>query len=90
MAGAAACVFSGFVFCAADAADAVFVAWWLGVSVAVAEVVVVRPAVVPLPGEEGDPPDCAATMMMISATKARSPVSALWRAGQDLPRCGGP
>jgi hypothetical protein len=46
---------------------------------AVAEAVVVRPTVVPLPGEEGDPPEFAATMMMmmISATKARHPVSAL-------------
>jgi hypothetical protein len=66
------------------------VAWWLGVFVAVGEVVVVRPAAVPLPGDEGDLPEfAAATPMMISATRPRSPVSALWRAGQDLPRCGG-
>jgi hypothetical protein len=70
-------------------AAAAWVACWLSVPVAVAEAVVVRPAGVPPPGEEGDPPEVAATMMMISATKAKTPVSALWRAGQDLPRCGG-
>jgi hypothetical protein len=79
------CVF-GCVFCTAAAAC---VACWLGVPAALAEAVVVMPVVVPLPGEDGDPPEFAATMMMISATKARKPVSALWRAGQDLPRCGG-
>jgi hypothetical protein len=48
------------------------------------------PAATPLPGDEGDLPEFAATMMtMISATKARIPVSALWRAGQDLSRGGG-
>jgi hypothetical protein len=57
--------------------------------VAVAEAVVVPTAATLLPGDEGDLPAFAATMMMISAPKARSPVSALWRAGQDLPRCGG-
>jgi hypothetical protein len=56
---------------------------------ALGEPLVVRPVVVPLPGEEGDPPEFAATMTMINATKARTPVSALCRAGQDLPRCGG-
>jgi hypothetical protein len=79
------CVLFGCVFCAAAAR----VAWWLGAPEAVAEAVVVIPAVVPLPGEEGDPLEFAATMMMISATKARNPVSALWRAAQDLPRCVG-
>jgi len=64
-------------------------AWWLVVPVAVAEAVVARPAVVRLPGDEGDPPEFAAAMMMTRATRARNPVSALWRAGQDLPRCGG-
>jgi hypothetical protein len=63
-------------------------AWWLGAAAAVADAVVVMPAVAPLPGEEGDPPEFAATMTMINATKARNPVSALCRAGQDLPRCG--
>jgi hypothetical protein len=57
--------------------------------VAVAEAVVVMPAATPLPGDEGDLPAFAATTMTISATRARSPVSALWRAGQDLPRRGG-
>ena len=47
------------------------------------------PVVVPLPGEDGDPPEFAATMMTISAMNVRNPVSALWREGQDLPRCGG-
>jgi hypothetical protein len=57
--------------------------------VAVAEAAVVRPAVVPLPGDEAGLPEFAATaMMMTRATKARSAVSALWRAGQDLPRGG--
>ena len=58
----------------------------LGAPVAVGEAVVVRPVVVPLSGEDDDPPEVAATMTTISATKARTPVSALWRAGQDLPR----
>jgi hypothetical protein len=62
------------------------VACWLGDPLAVAEAVVVRPVVLP---DECDPPEFAATMMMISATNASSPVSALWRAGQDLPRRGG-
>jgi hypothetical protein len=57
--------------------------------VAVAEAVVVPTAATLLAGDEGDLPAFAATMMMISAPKARSPVSALWRAGQDLPRRGG-
>jgi hypothetical protein len=63
--------------------------------VAVGEALVVRAAAVPLPGE-GDPPEFAtAMMMMISVAKPKTPVSALWRAGQDLPRggldgCGGP
>lgn len=86
VATAAACVALG---CAGDAAAVAFVAWWLGVPVAVAAAVAVRPAGVPLGGEEDGPPDRAAAMMMISATTARSPVSALWRAGQDAPRCGG-
>ena len=92
--GAGACdvaevifVFSGRGFCAATA---VCVACRLGAPVAVAEAVVVMPAATLLPGDEGDlPAFAAATMTMISATKARIPVSALWRAGQDLPRRGG-
>jgi hypothetical protein len=80
------CVFFGGVFCAAAVCVARWL--WLAASVAVAEGVVVRPAVVPLPGEDGDPPELAATMTMISATNARNPVSALCREGQDLPRCG--
>ena len=64
-------------------------ACWLAASVAVAEGVVVMPVVVPLPGEDDDPPEFAAMMMMVNATNARNPVSALWREGQDLPRCGG-
>jgi hypothetical protein len=69
---AAACVPRG---CVVLAAAAVRVAGWLGVSVAVAETVVVRPAFVPLPGD--DPPEWAATTMMTSARPASSPVSAL-------------
>jgi len=80
------CVFFGCVFRTAAAAC---VACWLGDPVAVAEAVFVIPAGVPLPCEDGDPPEFAATMTMISATKATNPVSALWRAGQDSPRCGG-
>jgi len=68
------CVLFGCVFRTAAAA---WVACWLGAPAAVAEAVVVMPAVVPLPGEECDPPEFAATMTMISATKARNPVSAL-------------
>jgi hypothetical protein len=45
--------------------------------VAVAGAVVVRPAVVPLPGDEGDRPEFAAAAMMTRVTKARSAVSAL-------------
>jgi hypothetical protein len=46
--------------------------------VAVAGAVVVRPAVVPLPGDVGDLPEfAAAVMMMTRAVKARSAVSAL-------------
>ena len=72
------------------------VACWLGALVAVGGALVVRAAAVPLPGEDGDPPEVAtAMMMMISVAKPKTPVSALWRAGQDLPRggcwgCGGP
>jgi hypothetical protein len=63
--------------------------------VAVGEALVVSPAAVPLPGDEGDPPEVATAMMTISAAKPKTAVSALWRAGQDLPRggfggCGGP
>jgi hypothetical protein len=82
----AGCVGAGCVGCAAAAAC---VAWWLGVFVAVGEAVDVRPAVVPLPGDEGDLPEFAAAMMMTRPTRARIAVSALCRAGQDLPRCGG-
>jgi hypothetical protein len=64
-------------------------AWRLGAAVAVADGVVLKPVVVSPPGEEDDPPEFAATMMMISAAKAKMPVSALCRAGQDLPRGGG-
>jgi hypothetical protein len=86
-------VLVGCVFCTAAAGC---VACSLGTPVAVAEAVVVMPAATLPPGDEGDLPEFAAAMMtMISATKARIPVSALWRAGQDLPRggldgCGGP
>jgi hypothetical protein len=79
------CVRVGCVGCTDPATR---VACLLGVTAVVAEAVVVRPAVVPPPGEAGDVPEFAATMMMINAMKARSPVSALWRAGQDLPRGG--
>jgi hypothetical protein len=81
-------VLVGCVLCAAAArvAVAVCAACWLGDPLAVAEAGVVSPAVVP---DECDPPEFAATTMMISATKASSPVSALCRAGQDLPRRGG-
>jgi hypothetical protein len=85
VAGAVGCVSAGWLGCAAAAA---FVAWWLGVPGAVAESVVVRPAFVPLPGDEGDRPEFAAAMMIARAMKARNPVSALCRAGQDLPRGG--
>ena len=91
VAGAAGCVFSGGA-CRAVAvafgAVAVAVAWWLGDPVAVAEAVPVKPAFVPLPGDEGDRPAFAAPMMSTRAAKARHPVSTLWRAGQDLPRGG--
>jgi hypothetical protein len=82
-------VLVGCVLCTAAAgcvAVAVCEACWLGDPLAVAEAVVVRPAVLP---DECDPPEFAATTMMISATKASNPVSALWRAGHDLPRRGG-
>jgi hypothetical protein len=80
-------VFCGCVFRAAAAAC---VAWWPGVPVAVAEAEVVRLAVVSFPGDEADRPEfAAAATMMTRAPKARSAVSALWRAGQDLPRGGG-
>jgi hypothetical protein len=73
------------------------VACWLGTLVAfaelvaVAEALVVRPTAVPL-DDEGDPAEFATAMMVISAAKPKTPVSTLWRAGQDLPRgrCGGP
>jgi hypothetical protein len=86
VAGGAGRVSAGCVCCAAAAAC---VAWWLGALVAVGEVVVVRPAGVPLPGAAGGSPECVAAMMTISATKARIPVSALLRVSQDQPRCGG-
>jgi hypothetical protein len=55
-----------------------------GVLVAVGEALVVRPAVVPVPGEEGDLPAFATTMMTTSkAAREETPVSALCRAGQD-------
>jgi hypothetical protein len=82
----AACVGAGCVVCAVAAAC---VAWWLGAFVAVGDAVVVRPAVVRPPGDEGDRPAFAAAMMMTRPTRARIAVSALWRAGQDWPRCGG-
>jgi hypothetical protein len=56
--------------------------------VAVGEALVVRPAAVPLAGDEGDPPEFATATMTISAAKPKTPVSTLWRAGQDLPRGG--
>jgi hypothetical protein len=56
--------------------------------VAVGEALVVRAAAVPPPGADGDPPEFATAMMMISAAKPKAPVSTLWRAGQDLPRGG--
>jgi hypothetical protein len=67
------------------------VACWLGTAVAVAEALVVRPTAVPL-DDEGDLPEFATATMMISAAKPPTPVSTLWRAGQDLLRggCGGP
>jgi hypothetical protein len=79
-------VLTGCVFCTAAAACVVR---GPGAPVAVAEAVVVLPAVVPLPGDECDPPRFAATTTMISPTKASNPVSALCRAGQDCPRRGG-
>jgi hypothetical protein len=85
-AAAVACVFAG---CALRVAVAACAACLLAVPVAVAEAVVVKPVVVPLSCEEGDPPEFAATIMMISATEAKTPVSTLCRAGQDLPRGGG-
>ena len=83
------CTRCGGVFCTTAAAR---VACWLGTSVGVAEALVVRPTAVPLPGDEWDPPEFATAMMMISAATPKTPVSTLWRAGQDLPRggCGGP
>jgi hypothetical protein len=50
--------------------------------------VVLRPAVVPLPGDEGDLPEFTAPMMINRAAKASNPMMTLWRAGQDLPRGG--
>lgn len=82
-----ACVIGGDVFCTVATGCA---AWWLGVPVAVGEALVVRPAVVPVPGEDGVLPEfAAAMMMMIRATTAKIPVSVLWRAGHDLPCWGG-
>jgi hypothetical protein len=72
---AAGGVFSG---CVVRVAAAARVAWWPGVPVAVAGAVVVRPAVVLFPGDEGDLPEfAAAAMMMARAVQARSAVSAL-------------
>ena len=47
---------------------------------------VVKPAVVPLPGDEGDLPEFAAPMISTRAARARHPVRTLWRASQDRPR----
>jgi len=59
-------------------------------AVGAAEALVVRPAVVPLPGEDGGLPAFTAAMTMMSkAAEERAPVSTLCRAGQDWPRCGG-
>jgi hypothetical protein len=91
--GEVVCTRCGGVFCAVAGAR---VACWLGARVAVGEALVVRAAAVRLPCADGDPPEFAtAMMMMISAAKPKTPVSALWRVGQDLPRvgfdgCGGP
>jgi hypothetical protein len=63
----------------------------MGGAAAGAEAVDWFPTAVPL-DDEGDPPEFATAIMIISAEKPKIPVSTLWRAGQDLPRsdvCGG-
>jgi hypothetical protein len=59
----------------------------MGCAAAGAEAVDWFPTAVPL-DDEGDPPEFATAMMVISAAKPKTPVSTLWRAGQDLPRGG--
>jgi hypothetical protein len=72
-----ACVFFAGVSRVAVACGAGWLRAPVAVAEAVADAVVVIPAAVPPPGEDDDPPAFAATMIMISAMKARNPVSAL-------------